>query len=217
MKKSLYITLAFLAFCIHFGYANDSLTAQTDSSNTKSVVIITETPDSITTTTDYGFKPSPKRAMLYSAIIPGSGQIYNKKYWKAPLIWGGFAAIIYAISWNGDYYQEYRKAYTSIADENESTTYYEKYIPEGTELTDSYLDWLESALLSKQQYYRRYRDLSIIGIIALYGANILDAYVDAQLFDYDISPDLTVRIEPTIGSSLANNESSFGLRCQLNF
>lgn len=216
MKKSLYITLAFLSFCIPFSYANDSLFVQTDSSNT-SVVIIPENKNNLTTTPDYGFKPSPQKSMLYSAIIPGAGQIYNKKYWKAPIVWGGFVALIYTIRWNNDYYQEYRKAYISIADEDETTNYYEKYIPEGTEQTDTYLSWLEDALLSKEQSYRRSRDLSIIGIIALYGANILDAYVDAQLFDYDISPELSLRVEPTIGCSLANTESIFGLRCQFNF
>ncbi len=216
MKKSLYITLALLSFCIHFSYANDSLQIQADTS-TVSVVSAPTTTSNATMTPDYGFKPSPQRAMLYSAILPGAGQIYNKKYWKAPIVWGGFAALIYAINWNNDYYQEYKKAYISKADGDETTNYYEKYIPEGTEKTETYLSWLEDALLSKEQYYRRYRDLSIIGIIALYGANILDAYVDAQLFDYDISPKLSLRVEPTIGTSLANNESTFGLRCQLNF
>lgn len=186
---------------------------KTDSS---SVVVVKKEPEAKTKTVST-FKPNPKTAMLLSAVIPGGGQIYNRSYWKAPIVWGGYAALIYAISWNSKMYNDYHKAYISIADNDESTKYYEKYIPDGKTLESIGKTWLTNALFQKNNSYRRSRDLSILGMIGFYGLTILDSYVDAQLYDFDISPDLSLHLEPTLYNSGNFNDNTIGVSCSLSF
>lgn len=164
-----------------------------------------------------GFQPDPQRAMLYSALVPGLGQIYNRKYWKLPIVYAGYAALIYAIWWNGGQYNDYRKAYISIADGDESTNFYMNYVPTGVDPATLDIGWMTSALNTKQLSYRRNRDLAIIGIVAFYGLTLLDSYVDAQLYDFDISPDLSLRVEPTLLEQYENVNTVVGLRCQFTF
>lgn len=168
------------------------------------------------------FKPNPKKALFYSMLVPGLGQIYNRKYWKVPIVYAGYAALIYAISWNGAYYNSYKKEYISIADEDPLTEDYVNRIPSGEDVAafkanSSDMAWLEQVLNQKRQSYRYNRDLSIIGIVAFYGITILDAYVDAQLYDFDISPDLSLRVEPFFNNNFDFNSTTLGLRCQLTF
>lgn len=148
------------------------------------------------------FKPSPKKAVLYSAIFPGLGQIYNRKYWKLPIVYGGFIGLTYAISWNGKYYNDYTDAYRAIMSEHR---FEEGYIDQWKyfirtkdqenieNITSAQLQQYQGDFKRKRDYFRRNRDLSIIGAVALYALCMIDAYVDAELFDFDISPDLTFR------------------------
>lgn len=167
------------------------------------------------------FKPNPHTAMLLSAMVPGAGQVYNRKYWKLPIIYGGYAALIYAITWNNKEYKEYKKAYISIADDDATTNYFTKYIPIGQESTYD-KTWLTNVLNTKQMNYRNDRDLSIIGIVAFYGLTVLDAFVDAELSDFDVSPNLSLHIDPIINlgnRSFANttDSPSLGIQCNLTF
>ena len=136
--------------------------------------------------------PDPKKA-TYLALVPGLGlgQVYNRKYWKLPIVYAGYAGLIYALIYSNNNYRDYKKAYISIADLDETTNDYKKHIPAGKDENTVDMAWLSNALNQRYMRFRRYRDLSIIGLVAWYGLSILDAYVDAQLFDFDISPDLS--------------------------
>jgi hypothetical protein len=163
------------------------------------------------------FRPNPKKATIYAAIFPGLGQAYNRKYWKIPIIYGGFMGLAYAISWNGKYYNDYRQAYIDIMDGKDETNSYLNMLPPGFDPNDPNLQsWLPNALRRSKDSYRRYRDMSIAGVLLLYAASVLDAYVDAQLFDFDISPDLSMRIEPEITTGQFDM-ASVGAKVQLRF
>lgn len=160
---------------------------------------------------------SPRKATIYSAILPGLGQAYNKKYWKIPLIYAGFGAIGYFINWNNENYQLFRKGYQHLTDDNPETQDYLKI--EAVRRNNFDLDNpnqfnnLKTALLSQQDYYRRNRDLLIISFVGFYGLNIIDASVDAHLYDFDISDDLTLNWQP----SMLRMESSLVYCINLKF
>ncbi len=159
------------------------------------------------------FQPNPTKALLW-AIVPSGGQIYNRKYWKIPIVYAGAAALTYAIWWNGSYYNKYLKAYVSLADDDPSTNFFVEMLPTGQTAETVDRTWFLSALNTKQLNYRRNRDLAIIGAVAFYGLTFLDAYVDAQLYDFDISPDLSLRIKP---SFTTDTNPALGVSCQLRF
>lgn len=169
------------------------------------------------------FKPNPKKAVIYSAIFPGLGQIYNRKYWKLPIVYGGFLGFAYAISWNGRYYGDYSDAYNAImSDDPYSTQSSAIWLPftgkELSEISQSELTQYQTAFKNRRDYYRRYRDLSIIGTVALYALCMVDAYVDAHLFDFDISPDLSFKIEPAIfNTSSSAFPKAVGVQCNITF
>jgi len=164
------------------------------------------------------FKPDPRKTLIFSAIFPGLGQVYNRKYWKLPILYGGFIGLSYAISWNNRYYQDYFQAYKDIMDEDPETNSWHNFLRYGQDPESVDTTWLKDVLRRGKNYYRRYRDLSIIGTVALYGLSIMDAYVDAQLFEFDITPDLSMRVEPAViqkNSYYAAN--AFGIHCSFNF
>lgn len=170
------------------------------------------------------FKPNPTRAVIYSAIFPGLGQIYNRKYWKLPIIYGGFIGLSYAISWNGRYYNDYTNAYRAIMRENprspENAQVWLPFISGATDpdqITDSQIATYKNSFKRNRDSYRRYRDLSIIGVVALYALCVIDAYVDASLFDFDISPDLSLKVEPAAMRNEMLGGNSFGVQCSVKF
>jgi hypothetical protein len=154
------------------------------------------------------FKPETMRATMLAVAFPGLGQIYNRKIWKIPVVYAGFGALVYSIGFNGKNYNLYMKAYQDFTDNILSTdsylkvispsadrsTYDRMYNPTGYSRTE-YTDY-ENAMLRMVDYYKRYRDLSYIGIAGWYLISILDANVDASLFNYDISPNLNVTFVP---------------------
>jgi len=146
---------------------------------------------------DSVYKPDPSKAIWYSALFPGLGQIYNRRYWKLPIVGAGITAISYAIGWNNKYYVAYTNAYRDFTDTNPNTQSYLKLLPNGSTYYSS--SNFTTILKNRQQNYRRNRDLSIIGAVGIYLFCILDAYVDAQLYDFDISPDLS--LQPAIGTN----------------
>lgn len=168
------------------------------------------------------FKPDPMKAVLYSAICPGLGQIYNRKYWKLPLVYGAYLGCAYAIAWNGNQYNGYSKAYKDFTDDNPNTDSWVNYLYYGwsrnpDNWTSSQKSQFTSALKGKKDYYRRYRDLSYIITVGVYALTMIDAYVDAQLFDFDISQDLSMRVEPVVFDKSAFNSRSVGLQCSIKF
>lgn len=157
-------------------------------------------------------KPDPSKAIWYSALCPGLGQLYNRRYWKLPVIAAGIAGISYAINWNSKYYVAYTNAYRDISDNNPTTESYLKLLPPGYEFNTSQLT---NILKNRQQKYRRTRDLSYISAVGLYLICILDAYVDAHLYDFDISPDLSA--VPAIPGDGFGNVRTLELRLSYRF
>lgn len=163
--------------------------------------------------------PNPNKAIWLSLMIPGAGQIYNRKYWKLPIVYGGFVGCVYALNWNSQMYNDYTQAYLDIMDDNPNTNSFEDFIGRGVTITESNLAEYQERFKSRKDLYRRQRDLSIIAFIGVYVLSIIDAYVDAELSDFDISKDLGLKIEPAIFNDIRTNKpiSGVGLQCSLNF
>ena len=147
---------------------------------------------------------SPKKATLMSVALPGLGQAYNKKYWKIPIIYAGLGTTVYFIFWNNDLYNEFKTAF-DIREAGGDDKYQGIYSEEN--------------LITLQNYYRNNRDLSIILTVLVYGLNIIDANIDAHLYDFDVTDDLSMRIEPTLLNNGFNSilNSTPGLKISLSF
>lgn len=211
MSGKYIILFVFFCFFIQAGYAQQGNTPGQKIQDQKNI-------DADTTfVIEHELEHSPRKATIYSAVFPGLGQIYNKKYWKLPLIYGGFVALIYSINMNNNYYQLYKAAYSDIVDTDPTTTSYEDLDIEGSwDFTDdSEVEQFTSRLSTAKESSLRYRNLCIIGTIALYAANILDASVDANFFNFDISEDLTINWTPQ--STLYMNREIIGFQCVLKF
>ena len=148
--------------------------------------------------------PNPTKATWMALVFPGGGQIYNKKYWKLPIFYAGFAGCAYALTWNNRMYKDYSAAYKDAVNNNWTA----KSI---TEL-----------LKRRKDTYRRYRDISVFAFIAVYALSVVDAYVDAELSNFDISPDLSMRVEPAVIDNQWSEKGglgnqSVGVQCSLKF
>jgi len=150
-------------------------------------------------------KHSPKLAMTMSAVLPGLGQAYNKKYWKIPIIYGGMGALAYLSIKNNNYYQDFKKAYKTLYDTDPSG-YYSMYN------TEYNLSGLEAG----KNYYRHYRDMYTIFTVGVYVLNIVDAAVDGHLYDFDISDDLSLKVQPEFIPMAQNNSMAPGFKICLS-
>ena len=167
------------------------------------------------------WKPDPKRALWLALVIPGGGQIYNRKYWKLPLVYGGFVGCLYAMSWNNSQYKDYSQAFLDLSDKDPATASYNKFLHLGVQITDDnkqrYLDIFQK----RRDKYRRWRDLSFFVLCGVYALSVIDAYVDAELSVFDISKDLSLKVRPTvIGNNASMNPlyaTSLGVNCSINF
>lgn len=212
LVKYIITTIGVLLFFIPVrpGHAQDSVVVSVDTTGRQPVVF-----------------HSPRKAALYDAVLPGMGQLYNRKFWKVPIVYAGFATLGYFIYFNGTHYVTYRNAYLDFTDENPVTTSYLKLISPDIDPStyDDVLypgsykkenrDWVAEQLKNGMQYYKRYRDMSIIGIAGWYVFTILDAVVDAQLFDYNISPDLSMKVIPAARPTGAG--AAAGITCSFTF
>ncbi len=160
---------------------------------------------------------SARKAAIYSALLPGLGQAYNRKYWKIPLVYGGFAAFGYFIRMNHDSYNIRKNAYLDLSDNNPETTSYMKLpqiiyynLDNPGEVAN-----LKQGLLRSQDYFRRNRDLLVILTVAFYGLNIIDASVDAHFFNWDISDDLALNMQPSVWQH--HQQNIFSLNCTIRF
>ena len=168
------------------------------------------------------WRPDPKRALWLALVIPGGGQIYNRKYWKLPLVYGGFIGCMYAMNWNNMMYKDYSQAYIDLMDNDPNTQSYNQFLHLGTRITtEADKNRYEDIFRKRKDKYRRWRDLSFFVMLGVYALSVIDAYVDAELSVFDISDDLSLKVEPTIinnrSSSNPIDASSVGLQCSLNF
>jgi len=183
------------------------------------VLLSIEEPEKVSLLTKEQFIPNPAKATWLAVIFPGGGQIYNRKYWKLPIIYGGFVGCAYALSWNGQMYEDYSQAYLDIMDDNPNTDSFMDLLPPGYNV-DANLDYLKRVIKRKKDSFRRYRDLSIFCFIGVYAVSIIDAYVDAELASFDLSKDLTLKMEPAVinsGRHDLEHGNSYGLQCSLRF
>lgn len=168
------------------------------------------------------WRPDTKRAMWLALVLPGAGQIYNRKYWKLPIIYSGFVGCAYAMSWNNQMYHDYSQAYLDIMDDDPNTQSYNQFLHLGAQIDASNIERYKEIFRKRKDRYRRWRDMSMFVMIGVYAFSVIDAYVDASLSEFDISDDLSLRVEPTV---INNNQrtrnplrsSTLGLQCSLTF
>lgn len=168
--------------------------------------------------------PNPTKATWLALVIPGGGQIYNRKYWKLPIVYGGFAGCAYALTWNGKMYKDYQAAYVDAVNEKWDSSSITDLLPPG------YIDrvshsQITETLRKRKDTYRRWRDLSIFAFIGVYLISVVDAYVDAELSNFDIGPDLSMKVEPTLINNQTRGyynpatlkDKSVGVQCSFRF
>ena len=167
------------------------------------------------------WRPDPQRALWLALVVPGGGQIYNRKYWKLPIVYGGFVGCIYALTWNNTMYKDYAQAYLDIMDDDPGTASYNKFLHLGRQITPENEERYKQVFKSRKDKYRRWRDLSFFVMVGIYAISVIDAYVDAELSDFDISKDLSLKVRPAvINNSSERNPlyaTSLGVSCSLNF
>ena len=163
------------------------------------------------------FIPNSNRALWLAMVVPGGGQIYNRKYWKLPIVYGGFVGCAYALGWNNKMYKDYSQAYLDIMDNDPNTKSYEDFVPPSVSI-EGQEDRFKEIFRKRKDIYRRQRDMSIFCFIGVYVLSIIDAYVDAELSNFDISKDLSMKVEPTTFNDFnTKNFNSVGLQCSFNF
>ena len=166
------------------------------------------------------FVPDPIRAMWLGLVFPGGGQIYNHKYWKLPIIYGGFLGCVYALTWNSQMLHDYSQAYLDIMDKDPNTKSYEKMLPIGYDITGRE-ERFKNTFKNKKNFFRRNRDLSIFAFAGVYLLAVIDAYVDAELSTFDISHDLSLHLEPTViqttSARTLGREAVPGIRFTLSY
>ncbi len=216
LNRTTTFTYSFLTLLTLFFFVGEPMVMAQD-------VVQPPMPDSLTLETH-----SPRRASLYSAVLPGMGQIYNKKYWKAPVVYAGFGVLVYFVIFNTTHYNDFKNGLVDFTDTIAGTDSYLKLISDKLDPAtfdpilhpDTYnassAEWFEKQLENGMNYYRRNRDLSYIGMGLWYIVNIIDATVDAHLFDYDVGEDLSLHIEPRFKQSPYSLET-FGLKLTFQF
>lgn len=167
------------------------------------------------------WRPSPKRAMWLAIVLPGAGQIYNRKYWKLPIVYGGFVGCAYAMRWNNQMYRDYSQAYMDIMDDDPNTQSYNQFLHLGAKIDESNIARYQTLFKKRKDKFRRWRDMSFFCLVAVYALSVVDAYVDASLSEFDISKDLSLRVEPAVINNRVDRNplksNALGLSCSLNF
>lgn len=169
---------------------------------------------------------SPHKATIYSMVLPGLGQIYNGQWWKVPFVYGGLAATYIAADWNHGMYQDYQGAFIDYNQQLEfeagngtepKTQRWKKvFLQDVADFTDNQKEWFKTTLKNKKDNFKRDRDFMYILFAGVYVLNIIDATVFAHFYDFDISDDLSMKIQPTMQhSNMAG--SSVGLNCTIRF
>ena len=182
-----------------------------------SVKVVKYNPYDVWEERETTFNPDPSRAVWMSALFPGLGQIYNRRYWKLPIVIGGFMGLGYATSWNNGMLSDYTKAYRDIMDTDPSTKSYMDFFPPTTKEEDLDKTWLTNLLRSRKNFYRRNRDLCVICMVGVYLIAMVDAYVDASLSHFDVTPELSIDVTPAVFRDGRGSKQSFGLLWALTF
>lgn len=157
---------------------------------------------------------APSKAAFYSALLPGLGQIYNKRYWKVPIVYAAIGTGIYAYVYNDDLYDRFRTAFkrrrVGFVDD-------EFYDINGTGIVPGSPDLSDQALQDGQERYQRDRDLALLITIALYALNIVDANVDAHLKQFNVDDDLAFHFQPYLEYHPISSDPNYGLSLTIKF
>lgn len=159
------------------------------------------------------FSPDPAKAAMYSAVLPGMGQIYNRKYWKVPIVYAGFAGLTWYTMFTHDEFVRYRNALDFRLDGN----------PETIDEFGGDARYTDEVITRFKDYYRRQRDRTVIWTTLFYVLNIIDATVDAHLFEFDVSDDLGMKIGPSFHGfdhtlpGRAGAKTGMGISFSMNF
>lgn len=156
---------------------------------------------------------SPARAAMLSAAVPGLGQIYNKKYWKVPIIYLGGVTLIYFIDYNNDKYKFWRDVYY---DAKIGKIVNQKLLEEKPYYIDIPIEKIETSAERNKEAFRKYREYCIMGVAALYLFNIIDANIDAYFLNFDVSKELVLKIRPSVNNSLLS-ENIIGVKLSLDY
>lgn len=165
------------------------------------------------------FVPNPQKATWLAVVFPGAGQIYNRKYWKLPIVYGGFIGCLYAYNWNSQMYSDYRQGYLDIMDSDPNTKSYEDFFRPGYDFENN-KEYIKEVFKKRKDRYRRWRDLSVFAFVAVYALSVIDAYVDAQLSNFDISDDINMTLNPQLirgNGSIGSDGNYYGLNCNITF
>lgn len=217
VKKRSYILLIIVIFSVYNARAAESADVaemqMSSIADTVESVFLTQSVADPEIAVDE-FKPDPVKALWMGAIVPGYGQIVNRKYWKLPIVYAGFIGCAYAITWNSSRYISYKRAYLDITDSDPNTNSFIDILPAGYTV-DMYggISGYTSVLNTAMDKSRYNRDLSVILSVGYYLLTLVDAYVDAHLYDFDISPDLSMRFKPAIIDRQYGMSKSYGLQC----
>ena len=195
-----FILMCFLAHSYAFAQKKENDTARKDTAK----IVVKKTP-AIKDSARIEIEAMPRRAALKSAMLPGLGQIYNKRWWKVPLVYGGFVGIGLVFEFNQRYYQIFLKE-AQYRQENPGKKENPLFTPYTTE-----------GIINIKDSYRRDRDLSVLAGLGFYAITIIDAYVDAKFFRFDISNDLTLQVNPTINQPIPVHASAFAPVVGLRF
>ncbi len=133
---------------------------------------------------NWRMRHNPRRATLYSAILPGAGQIYNRKYWKAPIVWGGLGLSIYFIQNNTKQYERYRDGYVALIDGDPATV-------------SEFEGGNAQSVRDVADTYHKWRDQSYLALVGVYILNVVDASVDAHFVRFDVGEDLSLNVAPS--------------------
>ena len=217
----LFVIIAMLAMALT-GHAQEEAELVKDTLRTSEVSIMIDSTKLVKAPRDWStWRPNPQRALWLALVLPGAGQIYNRKYWKLPIIYGGFIGCIYALTWNNMMYKDYSQAYLDIMDSDPTTDSYNKFLHLGVQINSSNEERFKQIFKNRKDKYRRWRDMSIFVMIGVYALSVIDAYVDAELSEFDISKDLSLEVRPTVIPNLGGGNplqaQSVGLSCCLNF
>ncbi|MGM0613726.1 MAG: DUF5683 domain-containing protein [Bacteroidota bacterium] len=178
-----------------------NVNAQTDTIRTNDPQEQKKQRKDIKTAEDTTKKQSPKKAARLSAMLPGLGQAYNEKYWKIPVVYAALGTSTYFIINNNKEYKKYKNAYIARTDNDSTTVTSLKFTTDNIKL--------------RRDYYRRNLELSIVITAGIYVLNIVDAAVDAHLFDFNVNENLSMRIEPQANAFMPDHKG--GLKISLFF
>ncbi|WP_372973331.1 DUF5683 domain-containing protein [Muriicola sp.] len=157
---------------------------------------------------------APSKAAFYSAILPGLGQIYNRRYWKVPIVYAAIGTGVYAYVYNDDLYDRFRSAFKR---RRAGFTDDEFYDVNGSGIVPGSPDLSDEALQDAQERYQRDRDLALLITIGLYAFNIIDANVDAHLKQFNVNEDLSLDIKPYLEAHPITSDPNYGVAMIIKF